>query len=30
MKIKIARYVEKCDTCRRVMAVHMKAAGPLQ
>jgi hypothetical protein len=30
MKIEIARYVAKCDTCRRVMVVHMKAAGPLQ
>jgi hypothetical protein len=30
MKIEIARYVTKCDTCRRVKAVHMKTAGPLQ
>jgi hypothetical protein len=30
MKIEIARYVAKCDTCRRVKAVHIKAAGPLQ
>jgi phosphomannomutase len=30
MKIEIARCVEKCDTCRRVKAIHMKAAGPLQ
>jgi hypothetical protein len=30
MKIEIARYVAKCDTCRRVKAVHMKTAGPLQ
>jgi transposase InsO family protein len=30
MKIEIARYVARCDTCRRVMAVHMKTAGPLQ
>jgi hypothetical protein len=30
MKIDIARYVTKCDTCRRVKAVHMKTAGPLQ
>jgi hypothetical protein len=30
MKIEIARYVEKCDTCRRVKAVHMKPTGPLQ
>jgi hypothetical protein len=30
MKIKIARYVARCDTCRHVKAVHMKTAGPLQ
>jgi hypothetical protein len=30
MKIEIAHYVAKCDTCRRVKAIHMKAAGPLQ
>ena len=30
MKIDIARYVAKCDTCRRVKAIHMKTAGPLQ
>ena len=30
MKIEIARYVAKCDTCRRVKAVHLKIAGPLQ
>jgi hypothetical protein len=30
MKIEIARYVAKCDTCRRVKAVHMKTVGPLQ
>jgi hypothetical protein len=30
MKIEIARYVAKCDTCRRVKAIHMKAAGPPQ
>jgi hypothetical protein len=30
MKIKIARYVARCDTCRRVKAIHLKAAGPLQ
>jgi hypothetical protein len=29
MKIEIARYVVKCDTCRRVKAIHMKTAGPL-
>jgi hypothetical protein len=30
MKIEIACYVAKCDTCRWVKATHMKAAGPLQ
>jgi hypothetical protein len=30
MKIKIAHYVVRCDTYRRVKAVHMKTAGPLQ
>jgi hypothetical protein len=30
MKIEIASYVARCDTCRRVNAVHMKTAGPLQ
>jgi hypothetical protein len=30
MKIEIARYVARCDTYRRVKAIHMKAAGPLQ
>jgi hypothetical protein len=30
MKIEIARYVARCDTYRRVKAVHMKTAGPLQ
>jgi hypothetical protein len=30
MKIEIARYVARCGTCRRVKAVHMKTAGPLQ
>jgi hypothetical protein len=29
MKIEIARYVARCDTCRRVKAVHMKTDGPL-
>jgi hypothetical protein len=29
MKIEIARYVARCDTCRRVKAIHMKTAGPL-
>jgi hypothetical protein len=30
MKIENTRYVANCDTCRRVKAVHMKTAGPLQ
>jgi hypothetical protein len=30
MKIEIARYVARCDTCRRVKTIHMKTAGPLQ
>jgi hypothetical protein len=30
MKIEIARYVARFDTCRRVKAIHLKAAGPLQ
>jgi hypothetical protein len=30
MKIEIARYVAKCDTCRRVKGIHMKTVGPLQ
>jgi hypothetical protein len=30
MKIEIARYVARCDTCRRVKAIHLKTAGPLQ
>jgi hypothetical protein len=30
MKIEIARYVARCDTCKRVKAIHMKVAGPLQ
>jgi hypothetical protein len=30
MKIKIARYVARCDTCRRVKAIHLKTVGPLQ
>ena len=30
MKIEIARYVARCDTCRRVKAIHMKIVGPLQ
>jgi hypothetical protein len=30
MKIEIPRYVARCDTCRRVKAIHMKTARPLQ
>jgi transposase InsO family protein len=30
MKIEITRYVARCDTCRRVKAIHMKTARPLQ
>jgi hypothetical protein len=30
MKIEIARYISKCDTCQRVKAVHLKSAGELQ
>jgi hypothetical protein len=30
MKIEIARYVTRCDTCTRVKAIHMKTAEPLQ
>jgi hypothetical protein len=30
MKIEIARYVARCDTCRCVKAIHMKTASPLQ
>jgi hypothetical protein len=30
MKIEIARYMARCDTCRRVKAIHMKTTGPLQ
>jgi hypothetical protein len=30
MKIEFTRYVAKCDTCRCVKAIHMKAVGPLQ
>jgi hypothetical protein len=30
IKIVIARCVERCDTCGRVKAIHMKTAGPLQ
>jgi hypothetical protein len=30
MKLEIACYVARCDTCRSVKAIHMKTAGPLQ
>jgi hypothetical protein len=30
MKIEIARYIARCDTCQRVKAVHLKSAGALQ
>jgi hypothetical protein len=30
MKTEIARYVARCDTCKRVKAIYMKTAGPLQ
>jgi hypothetical protein len=30
MKIETARHVAICDTCKRVKAIHMKTAGPLQ
>jgi hypothetical protein len=30
MKIEIARYVVRCDTCRRVKVVRLKPAGMLQ
>ena len=30
MKIEIAQYVAKCDTCQRIKAVHMKPGGELQ
>jgi hypothetical protein len=30
MKIEIACYVARCDTCRCVKAIHMKVVGPLQ
>jgi hypothetical protein len=30
VKIEIARYLAKCDTCRHVKAIHMKTTGPLQ
>jgi hypothetical protein len=30
MKIKIARYVAKCDTCQKVKAMHLKSARELR
>ena len=30
MKIEIAKYVAKCDTCQQVKVVHLKTAGQLQ
>jgi len=30
MKREVAKYVSECDTCRRVKASHLRAAGPLQ
>jgi hypothetical protein len=30
IKIEIARYVVRCDTCRRVKVVRLKPAGMLQ
>jgi hypothetical protein len=30
MKIEIAHYVTRCDTCRCVKVIHMKTVGPLQ
>ena len=30
MKIEIARYIAKCDTCQKVKAVYLKSAGELQ
>jgi hypothetical protein len=30
MKIEIACYMARCDSCRRVKAIQMKTAGPLQ
>jgi hypothetical protein len=30
MKIEIAQYVAKCDTCQRVKVVHLKSARELQ
>ena len=30
MKIEIARYIAKCDTCQKVKAIHLRYAGELQ
>jgi hypothetical protein len=30
MKREISKYVSECDTCQRIKASHLKAAGPLQ
>jgi hypothetical protein len=30
MKREIAKYISECDTCERIKASHLKAAGPLQ
>jgi hypothetical protein len=30
MKIEIAKYVARCDTCRKVKVVHLKSVGMLQ
>ena len=27
MKIEIARYIAKCDTCQKVKAIHLRSAG---
>ena len=30
MKIEIARYIAKCDTCQKVKAIHLRSVGELQ
>ena len=30
MKIEIAWYIAKCDTCQKVKAIHLRSAGELQ
>ena len=30
MKIEIARYIAKCDTCQKVKAIHLRSARELQ